>query len=149
MAVTYVLACIEWLYGREYVDPKRLTLLGEGDQGVVAMLAAGLDERVTATVADCMETTYRDGGEGLPVIPNVLRIADVPQIASLVAPRPLWLFRVPEERVGFASRRYYDWTRRSYQSLGEPDALKMSTRTLPDIPSLAEWLERRSRRARR
>jgi hypothetical protein len=149
MAVTDVLACVQWLYGREDVDVRSLTLLGEGDQGVVALLAAGLDERITATLADCCETTYRDGGEGLPVIPNVLRAADVPQIASLVAPRPLWLYRVPEDRVGFASRRYYDWTNRSYQSLGDRDALKMAKTPLPDPYSLHEWLHRRIRRAKR
>jgi cephalosporin-C deacetylase-like acetyl esterase len=149
MAVTDVLACVQWLYGREDVDVRSLTLLGEGDQGVVALLAAGLDERVTATIADCCETTYRDGGEGLPVIPNILRVADVPQIASLVAPRPLWLYRVPEDRVGFASRRYYDWTNRSYQSLGDRDALKMAKTPLPDPYSLHEWLHRRIRRAKR
>jgi len=149
MAVTDVLACVQWLYGREDVDVRSITLLGEGDQGVVALLAAGLDERVTATIADCCETTYRDGGDGLPIIPNVLRVADVPQIASLVAPRPLWLYRVPEDRVGFASRRYYDWTNRSYQSLGDRDALKMAKTPLPDPYSLHEWLHRRIRRAKR
>lgn len=149
MAVTDVLACVQWLYGREDVDVRSITLLGEGDQGVVALLAAGLDERVTATIADCCETTYRDGGEGLPVIPNILRVADVPQIASLVAPRPLWLYRVPEDRVGFSSRRYYDWTSRSYQSLGDRDALKMAKTALPDPYSLNEWLQRRIRRAKR
>lgn len=149
MAVTDVLACVQWLYGREDVDVRSITLLGEGDQGVVALLAAGLDERVTATIADCCETTYRDGGEGLPVIPNLLRVADVPQIASLIAPRPLWLYRVPEDRVGFSSRRYYDWTSRSYQSLGDRDALKMAKTDLPDPSSLNEWLQRRIRRAKR
>ncbi|MGV3720719.1 MAG: hypothetical protein ACO1SX_07390, partial [Actinomycetota bacterium] len=84
MAVTDVQACIEWLSGRADVDPRWLTIAGKGAYGVVALLAGGLDERVSVTVADCAETTYRDGGEGLPVIPNVLRVADVPQIASLV-----------------------------------------------------------------
>ena len=75
--------------------------------------------------------------------------ADLPQIASLTAPRPLWLYRVPEERVGFSSRRYYDWTRRSFQSLGEQEALRMSTAAAPDAAVLVEWLRKRMRRARR
>lgn len=149
MAAHDVRACIDWLLGREDIDARAVTLLGEGDQGVVALLAAGLDERITAAVADCVDTTYRDGGDGLPVIPNILRVADVPQIASLVAPRPLWLYRVPEERVGFSSRRYYDWTRRSFQSLGDVEALKMSTGGAPEPRALVEWLDRRIRRAKR
>ncbi len=149
MAVTDLQACIEWLLGEEQVDARGLVLWGEGDLGVVALLAAGLDERITATVADCGDTTYRDGGEGLPVIPNLLRTGDVPQIASLIAPRPLWLYRVPGERVGFSSRRYYDWTRRSFQSLGEVEALKMSTGGLPEPAAVREWLRTRLKRAKR
>jgi hypothetical protein len=115
----------------------------------VALLTAGLDDRITATVADCCRTTYRDGGNGLPVIPNILRVADVPQLASLVAPRPLWLYNVPGERAGFSSRRYYDWTRRSYQSLGELEALTMSTDEAPTGAQLLDWLPSRLRRANR
>jgi hypothetical protein len=149
MAAHDTRTCVDWLLEQDGIDPRAVTLLGEGDLGVVALLAAGLDERITATVADCRETTYRDGGEGLPPIPNILRVADVPQIASLVAPRPLWLYRVPEERVGFSSRRYYDWTRRTFQSLGEQEALRMATGAAPDAHALAEWLSRRIRRAKR
>jgi hypothetical protein len=131
------------------VEYRSLVLFGEGDQGLTALLAAGLDERVAAVVADCRGTTYRDGGEGLPVIPNVLRVADVPQIASLAAPRPVWLYGVPAERVGFSSRRYFDWTRRTFQSLGDLEALRMSTEGAPEAAELAEWLAPRLRRARK
>ncbi|HTE19734.1 MAG TPA: hypothetical protein VK689_15315 [Armatimonadota bacterium] len=149
MAAHDVRACVDWLMQQEFVDERAVTLYGEGDQGMVALLAAGLDERVAGAVADCAGTTYRDGGEGLPVIPNILRIADVPQVASLAAPRKLWLYRVPAERVGFSSRRYYDWTRRSYQSLGAPDALRMTTEGAPDAQEVADWLARRVRRPAR
>jgi len=149
MALTDVQACIEWVYGRADVETRTVMVLGKGEHGVIGLLAGGLDERVTVTVADCGETTYRDGGAGLPVIPNILRVADVPQIASLVAPRRLWLYRVPEERVGFSSRRYYDWTRRTYQSLGEPDALVLSTRGEPEPAELIDWLATKPRRVKR
>lgn len=149
MALTDLLACVDWLHGHPDVDPRSIAILGEGDQGVAALLAAGMDERIWLTVADCARTTYRDGGVGLPVIPNILRVADVPQLASLVAPRRLWLYHVPEERVGFSSRRYYDWTRRSYQSLGDQDALSLSTDSLPSAGTLWEWLNTRPRRGKR
>lgn len=149
MAVTDLHACVQWLLGEEGVDARGLVLWGDGELGVAAMLAAGLDERIVATVADCQSTTYRDGGQGLPTISGILRVADVPQIASLVAPRPLWLYQVPEERVGFSSRRYYDWTRRSFQSLGEVEALKMSTKSLPEPQALLDWLRLRLKRAKR
>ena len=149
MAAWDARTCVEWLYQHPEVDPHSIAIVGEGDQGVVALLAAALDERVMATVADSVETMYRDTGEGLPVIPNILRVADVPQIAALLAPRPLWLYRVPGERVGFSSRRYFDWTRRTFQSLGEEESLEMSTKGTPEAGPLAEWLEKRIRRANR
>lgn len=148
MAATDAGACVDWLMEREEVDPRGVLVVGEGDQGLTALLAMGADERIAGGVADCLATTYRDGGEGLPVIPNVLRVADVPQIASLAAPRPLWLYRVPEDRVGFSSRRYFDWTRRTFQSLGDVDALKMTTTGTPEASALITWLEARLRRTR-
>lgn len=143
MAVDDVRACVDWLCGDEDVDPRRIVLLGEGHLGVVALLAAGLDERVRATIADCCSTTYRDGGAGLPVIPNLLRVADLPQIAGLSAPRALWLYHAPPDRVGFSSRRYYDWVRRTYQSLGDADSLVLSTGEKPEPGELLGWLEAR------
>jgi hypothetical protein len=150
MAVTDLIAGFDFLLGREDVEPRELALIGVGEMGLVAVLAAGLDERVAATIADAGGTTYQDGGDGLPVIPNVLRRADTPQLASLAAPRPLWLYRVPPDRAGFSSRRYFDWTLRSYQSLGAREAVRLDTRD--EAPSGAEWgpwLEGALRRRRR
>lgn len=149
MAAQDARACVQWLMEEHRAETPVVVLAGLGDQGLTALLAAAMDERVAAVAADCCRTTYRDGGEGLPVIPNVLRVADVPQIASLTAPRPLWLFGVPEARVGFSSRRYFDWTRRTFQSLGDVDALKMTGGGLPAGQELAGWLEQRLRRSRR
>jgi hypothetical protein len=140
MAVTDLQAAVGYLWQRGDVDRRATGIIGSGDQGVAALLAAGLDERVGIAVADCRETTYQDGGKGLPVIPNLLRHADLPQLASLVAPRPLMLFSVPMERAGFASRRYFDWARRSYQSLGAEDALTLRSGSLPPPEELARWL---------
>jgi cephalosporin-C deacetylase-like acetyl esterase len=140
MAATDVQAAVGYLWGRGDVERRATAVVGVGDQGVVALLAAGLDERVGAVVADCRGTTYQDGGEGLAVIPNLLRHADLPQLASLVAPRPLMLVSVPSERAGFSSRRYFDWARRTYQSLGAEEALTLRVEPLPEPQELVRWL---------
>jgi hypothetical protein len=145
MATDDLGACIQWLFEQEDVDFRRILLLGRGELGIPALIAGALDERVAGVIADSGGATYRDNGD-LPVIPNILRLADVPQIASLIAPRPLWLYHVPPERVGFSSRRYYDWTRRTYQSLGDEEALKMSPEESPDPAELLAWLEPRLKR---
>jgi hypothetical protein len=149
MAAHDLSTCVDWVWEQEQVEARRLVVIAEGELGIAAMMAAALDERITCVIADCCGTTYRDGGESLPVIPNILRVADVPQIASLIAPRPVWLFNVPGERVGFSSRRYYDWIRRTYQSVGEDPALRISIDAPPPPHELAGWLESRLNRATR
>jgi dienelactone hydrolase len=142
MAAHDLSRCIDYLWSRGDVDRRRVAVLGVGNQGIVALLAAGLDERITAVAADCGNTTYRDGGEGLPVIPNLLRVADTPQLAALAAPRPTMLFRVPPDRAGFASLRYFDGARRAFQSLGAEAALTIRTTTEDPWPAVRAWLER-------
>src|SRR5207247_8014082 len=95
MAARDVIAAVDYLSRRRDVDMRRIAVTGAGTAGVVALLAAAWDQRIGAVIADCRGTTYRDGGEGLPLLPGILQVADVPQIASLAAPRPLWLARVP------------------------------------------------------
>lgn len=140
MAARDVIAAVDYLTRRKDVDRRRIALVGSGAAGVAALLAAGWDERIAAVAADCGATTYRDGGEGLPRLPGILRLADLPQLASLAAPRPLRLTRVPGERTGFSSRRYYDWTRRTYQSLGADEALRMDVDAAPRAAELAAWI---------
>jgi hypothetical protein len=142
MAAHDVSQCVDYLWGRGDVDRRRVTVVGVGDQGIVALLAAGLDERISAVAADCGDTTYRDGGEGLPVIPNLLRIADTPQLAALAAPRPTLLFRVPPDRAGFASLRYFDGARRAFQALGAEPALTIRTTSEEQLPAVQAWLEK-------
>jgi hypothetical protein len=142
MAACDLSACIDYLWLRGDVDRRRVIVVGAGDQGIAALLAAGTDERITAVAADCGDTTYRDGGDGLPMIPNLLRVADTPQLASLVAPRPTLLFRVPADRAGFASLRYFDGARRAFQALGAEDALTIRTTTDDPVPALQSWLEK-------
>jgi dienelactone hydrolase len=141
MAAHDVSRCVDYLWARGDVDRRRVIVVGVGDQGIVALLAAGLDERITAVAADCGDTTYRDGGEGLPIIPNLLRLADTPQIAALVAHRPTLLFRVPPDRAGFASLRYFDGARRAFQALGAEPALTIRTTTEDPLPAVEAWLE--------
>jgi hypothetical protein len=146
MAARDLRAAVDYLVRRPEVDRRRLALVGDGAAGVAAILAAGWDDRVSAVAADAGGTTYRDGGAGLPWLPAILTLADVPQLASLAAPRPLWLYHVPPERAGFSSRRYFDWTRRTYQSFAAENALRMDPSPAPSPAALAEWLRAQFRK---
>ncbi|MEW6741794.1 MAG: hypothetical protein AB1486_03460 [Planctomycetota bacterium] len=87
-----------YLTGRDDVDRDRLAVVGVARMGVSALLAAVLDDVFSACVFDSMGRSYAthplhdEGGYysgakwlrelGLPAIPHILRVADLPQAAA-------------------------------------------------------------------
>ncbi|NLB97045.1 MAG: hypothetical protein GX785_15215 [Armatimonadetes bacterium] len=72
-----------------------VSVVGRGPLAVVALLAAALDEGIASARCESVLTSYiypegfsREHAMSL-FVPNLLKVADVPQIASLVAPRRL------------------------------------------------------------
>ncbi|HLV81969.1 MAG TPA: dienelactone hydrolase family protein [Chthonomonadaceae bacterium] len=135
---------------------KPVVVRADREEGLVAILAAGQSEAISA-----VETTgllasyasaqgygrpyaYRDaenrppttnahlGGYGsmLPCIPGILTEADIPQLAALVAPRPLtiqqplWASGNPLEAGQIAPA--FRWTQEIYRALGAESALALT-----------------------
>jgi pimeloyl-ACP methyl ester carboxylesterase len=106
------LAAVEALQGVEFVDPRRIYLLGYGPGGMVALHAAALDQRIAGVVSVAGFTPMRSqrsekpsGGMArwtgwLPLQPRLgafigheSRIPyDYDEVLALVAPRPALLF---------------------------------------------------------
>ncbi|MCI0464258.1 MAG: acetylxylan esterase, partial [Gemmataceae bacterium] len=91
-----VLWSLELLAQRPEVDGKRLGCVGLSYGGRMTMLAAAVEPRIRVAVIsgalNCMQeriaARYSCGAQ---VIPGLLKYGDVPEIASLIAPRPcLW-----------------------------------------------------------
>jgi dienelactone hydrolase len=87
---------VELLARNKNVDAKRLGCVGLSYGGRMTMLATALEPRLRAAVVsgalNCMQeraaVRYSCGAQ---VIPGLLQYGDVPEIASLIAPRPcLW-----------------------------------------------------------
>jgi dienelactone hydrolase len=80
----------------EQVDGKRLACVGLSYGGRMTMLTAALDSRVrVAVISGALNVMQERIGKpyscGAQIIPGLLRYGDVPEIASLIAPRPcLW-----------------------------------------------------------
>lgn len=74
---------------------REVHVYGEGEAGLIALLAAALDERVASVRALSAPATLvsSSGFEYSFSLfpPRILEIADVPEIAAMVAPRPLLL----------------------------------------------------------
>jgi dienelactone hydrolase len=78
------------------VDPLSIGIMGISGGGMVATYTAALDDRIRAAVVSGYVTRFR--GSILAMhhcidnyVPGILPIADLPDIASLIAPRPLLL----------------------------------------------------------
>jgi dienelactone hydrolase/pimeloyl-ACP methyl ester carboxylesterase len=87
---------LDWMAIQPGLNGRHFALVGLGQAGVVALCAGGLlDDRV-ASVASVDSLTsyvtdqpYADGTRMGLLAPGILRVGDVPHLASLVAPRPL------------------------------------------------------------
>jgi dienelactone hydrolase len=91
-----VLWAVELLSRQESVNPNRLGCVGLSYGGRMTMLASALEKRIRVAVCSgCLNVmqeriTIRYSC-GAQVIPGLLEYGDVPEIASLTAPRPcLW-----------------------------------------------------------
>ena len=91
-----VLWSVELLARTGGVDPERLGCVGLSYGGRMTMLAAALEPRIRVAVVSGALNVMQERIQGryscgAQVIPGLLEYGDVPEIASLIAPRPcLW-----------------------------------------------------------
>jgi dienelactone hydrolase len=91
-----ILWTLDFVAAHPAVDGRRIGCVGLSYGGRMTMLATALDTRIKVAVIagalNCLqERLATSGGAGCQVIPNLLTYGDVPEISSLIAPRPcLW-----------------------------------------------------------
>jgi dienelactone hydrolase len=123
---------LELLARHEAVDSRRLGCVGLSYGGRMTMLTAAVEPRIRVAVVsgalNCLQE--RIAGQyscGAQVIPGLLQYGDVPEIASLIAPRPcLWEVGtkdslLPARWVDQALERIG----RAYRALGAADQLQV------------------------
>jgi dienelactone hydrolase len=87
---------LEFLAAQPNVDPARLGCVGLSTGGRMTMLTSALSPRIrVAVISGALNVMQERIGQryscGAQVIPGLLKYGDVPEIASLIAPRPcLW-----------------------------------------------------------
>jgi dienelactone hydrolase len=123
---------LELLARHEEVDAKRLGCVGLSYGGRMTMLAAALEPRIRVAVVSgalnvMQERISRPYGCGAQIIPGLLNHGDVPEIASLIAPRPcLWEIG---QRDSLISPKWAEAAlarmRRAYNALGADDQLRV------------------------
>jgi dienelactone hydrolase len=123
---------LELLARRDEVDAKRLGCVGLSYGGRMTMLTAALESRVRVAVVsgalnvmqERVATRYSCGAQ---VIPGLLKYGDVPEIGSLIAPRPcVWEVG---SRDGLIAPKWADEAlgrmRRAYKAIGAEEQLRV------------------------
>jgi dienelactone hydrolase len=97
-------AALSALCAHPAVDPNAVGVAGHSMGGTTALFHAALDERVRFAAVSGAACTYRrriaDGTaiELASAIPGIAGVADLDDVAGLVAPRPLLLVSATEDR---------------------------------------------------
>lgn len=135
----------EWSRGRDdrgraaWTPARPYVFLGFGAMSLPALMAGALDPRVAGVWCEGCLVSYvgRDAKpwSGHPMglmAPRILELADVSQLAALLAPRPFVLTSATEPDGGPATlariRLAFDFTRGIYDLLGAADRLKLGDR---------------------
>ena len=89
-------AAIDVLASRPEVDDDRIGCIGNSYGGRTAMWLTVFDQRIKACVpAGCMNTfrerSLKLSSCGIQYLPGLLQYGDVPEVFSLIAPRPMQL----------------------------------------------------------
>jgi dienelactone hydrolase len=117
------------LAARAEVDPHRIGALGHSMGGASALFHAALDTRVRLAVVSGAACTYRhrmDSGTGIEatqVVPGILDLCDLGDIAGLVAPRPLLLCSATEDEYSHDAPAIAEAAAAVYCNAGATEAL--------------------------
>jgi len=89
-----VMRTIDYIRTRPEPIAEQIGCIGWSGGGTTALYASALDERISATVLEGAFCTYRASSLVLNhcadnYIPGILRYAELPDIAALIAPRPV------------------------------------------------------------
>ena len=124
---------VDYLASRPEVDADRIGMIGHSMGAAETWFSMSLEPRIKAGAASCATTTYAAIVAANAVhnpgfyVPGILRWGDIPEVVSLIAPRPLlilngekdWRFPVSGAKEVVARAGML------YRRLGKPDALQL------------------------
>lgn len=94
MRVYETMRAVDYLLTRKEVDAERIGCIGISGGGLVCAFTTALDERIKAAVVSGYVNTFKDSVMAIyhcvdNFIPGIIKYAEMPDIISLIAPRPL------------------------------------------------------------
>ncbi|MEX0885145.1 MAG: alpha/beta hydrolase family protein [Phycisphaeraceae bacterium] len=84
---------IDYAMTRDEIDTSRVMITGNSGGGTVSLFAAACDERIGVCVPGSYFCTFADSIAAVPhcacnFVPGIMRMAEMPEVAGLIAPRP-------------------------------------------------------------
>ncbi len=131
---------LDWMARQPELNTERFSVIGIGQAGLVALCAAATDERLHAVgVLDgpatlVTEEVYAPGTHMGLLAPNLFTVGDVPQLAALLAPRPLLISG------GKEIKKAYRFTREIYDLYKAADRLTVLEEG--KAAEIAAWITR-------
>lgn len=108
---------IDYLCSRPDVDPARIGFIGHSYGGRMALWAPAFDDRIRASVSNCGCVNYRNSlfhNVGIQMefcIPGIMQVAEVDDIATLIAPRPLLISSTDDDVWGRGAPEMYEYAK--------------------------------------
>ncbi len=116
---------IDFLETLDDVDLSRLACIGNSSGGTTTYFAAAMDDRIKMAIVSCSFCTYADSWLRYPhcacgYVPGLLQIADMPDLARLIAPRHLLIVAGKQDYLADISgvRRGFTIAEKIYREAG-------------------------------
>ncbi|MEI6032792.1 MAG: hypothetical protein WCS65_00760 [Verrucomicrobiae bacterium] len=116
---------IDYLIWRGDADPRRIGVTGNSTGGMVALFAAALLPRIRFAMPSSCFSSFRDsilamGHCSCNYVPGLLRVADLADIAGLIAPKPLVIVHGREDHLFpiRSTRRAFRDVKATYEAAG-------------------------------
>jgi len=125
MRVYDVSRCIDYLETRPDVNSKRIGCMGISGGGTITTFAAAVEERIQASLISGYLSYWRDSIMDIQhcednYVPNALQYAEMPDIACLIAPRPVFFENGTQDTIFpiKSARKAYKYIKAAYDVLG-------------------------------
>ena len=128
-----VMRAVDYLLSRPEVDPNRIGIVGHSMGAAETWFSMSLEPRLKVGAASCATTSYVAimGAEAIHnpgfYVPGILKWGDIPEVVSLIAPRPLLILNGAQDlRFPLAgAREVVSRAGMLYRRLGKPEALEL------------------------
>lgn len=127
-----VMRAVDFIATQDDLDSERIGCMGNSTGGTVAFYAACMDERIRLAVVSCSFGTYESTWLykkhcACGYLPGILKVADMPDLAGLIAPRHLVLVAGKEDSIARFDgvEAGFQHARRCFAAVGSADRVTL------------------------